>query len=188
FCCCKKKYNMKDEINKIYDAHIMKTADKKKVVFESFNQVIDENTGELLSSKKVTKVMLPQEPAFVKLYLQDVMKIMNLTSSCKDVLFAFLPTMGYNNVIAAQKYVKEMICEQLGIKMNTLNKAIDTMSKEGVLVRKGRGIYVVNPQIIAKGKWEDIQEIRLQVTYDQDGNRTISHEKVKRIEPQYKLL
>lgn len=178
------------ENENVYQAEILgkKSSDKKKLLFESINQTIDETTGEVLSSKKVTKMIIPQEPAFVKLYIQDIMKVMNLNGSCKDVLLAFLPTMGYNNVIAAQKFVKEMICDQLGMKMNTLNKAIDTMSKEGVLIRKGRGIYVVNPNIIAKGKWENIQEIRLQITYDTNGTRTISHENVKKIEPQYRLL
>jgi hypothetical protein len=78
--------------------------------------------------------------------------------------------MGYNNIIVSYKPVKEMTCRKLGISINYLNKAIDTFYKKGLFIRVARGVYMADPELFARGKWEDIRELRLVIDYVTDDN------------------
>ena len=84
-----------------------------------------------------------------------------------------IKSMGYNNVIPAYKPIKEMICRNLGIKMDYLNKSIDAFYKAGLLIRLHRGIYMADPELFARGKWEDIKNLRLVIEYKKDGTKQL---------------
>jgi DNA primase len=51
-----------------------------------------------------------------------------------------------------------------------LNKAIDTFYKKGLFIRVARGVYMADPELFARGKWEDIRELRLVIDYVTDDN------------------
>ena len=74
-----------------------------------------------------------------------------------------------------------MICAELDIKMDTLNKAIDNLYKAGVLIRVERGIYMADPNLFGKGEWKDINNLRLVINYNQDGTKHISGERLDQL-------
>lgn len=145
-----------------------------RLIFSSTKEILSSETGEIITSETFTKVLMEKEPPHVKIYLEDIAKINDLPPAAARVLNLLVQNMGYNNMVPMLKPFKEVICESLDIKMNTLDKVIGQLKEKGVLHVFGRGLYILDPYLFAKGKWENIKNLRLVVDYDKDGNRKLT--------------
>ena len=78
-------------------------------------------------------------------------------------------------VIFANSFVKRQIMMENPDIMSTqtIMNAISNLKKKGILEEVGRATYRVNPRIIGKGDWRDIQSMRLNILYDKTG-RTVT--------------
>lgn len=141
---------------------------KKNVVKESSTITIDGATGEVQQISKTQQYQVEAEPPFVKLYINDIIRLKDLPPATSSVLHSILGYMTYNNEIVLVAIIKRRMCEALGITMNTLNKSIDNLHKCGILIRVEPGLYVVDPELFGKGSWKDIKNIRLQIDYTTD--------------------
>jgi hypothetical protein len=153
-----------------------KEKDKKEVRYKEVTENVDHETGEITSTEKRTVFQIDKEPEYVKLYLKDIIRLNDLPPAHGRVLRALLQSMGYNNIIPAYAPIKKVICRDLGIKMNTINKAIDGLYKKNILIRLDRGIYMADPDLFGRGTWGQIQEIRMMVTYTKDGQKIVRSE------------
>jgi hypothetical protein len=160
----------------------------KKVHKEKTTTTIDATTGEILTTSTTQTFTGKTEPDFVKLYIDDVLRLKNLPQGRSTTLLHLLKYMGYNNVLPAYKSVKKVMCADLGISMNTLNKHIDDLYKAGILIRQDRGLYIVDPQLFGKGKWEDINNLRLSVEYTHDSKGNIKKTIKSDMTEQLKLM
>lgn len=143
----------------------------KKVTYEL--ERINPETGEI---KVVARdSILPKEPDFVKLYLEDVARLNNVPSWADSILYQLLRLMNYRNEIVLNATVKKRIGDELEVSMKTINNALGLLVKKQILFRDGVGVYVGNPMLFGKGEWKDIRELRLQVQYSSKG-RSISTE------------
>jgi hypothetical protein len=147
---------------------------KKKLRFETTEQTLDHETGELTSFRKVKEYKVDSEPPYIKLYIGDLMRIKGLPPATTNVLLSLLRSMGYNNVIPAYSPIKKLICRDLGISMDTMNKAIDNLYKENILIRLDRGMYMADPELFGRGTWGEVEKIRMQITYTHTGKKIIS--------------
>jgi hypothetical protein len=130
-------------------------------------------TGEILTESRTEVGMFEKEPPFVKMYIEDIGKLNNLPNYVSNILYELLSNMGYNNVVPMYMPIKMMICEKIGISVNSLNKAIDELYKKGILLRKARGFYMMDPHIFGRGSWKDVKDIRMTITYDEKTNKRI---------------
>jgi hypothetical protein len=147
---------------------------KKTLRFETLEQTLDKETGELNTLRKVSQYKVEAEPPYVKLYVKDLIRIKGLPPATTNVLLAMLRSMGYNNVIPAYAPIKKMMCRDLNIKIDTLNKAIDNLYKENILIRLDRGLYMADPELFGRGTWKEVENIRMQITYSPEGKKIIS--------------
>lgn len=120
--------------------------------------------------------MFEKEPPYVKLYLEDIGRLNGLSKSEQKLVNALVFNMGFNNVVPSYKPVKEMIAEKIGVSYNTVDKGIKTLFKKGILVRKARGFYIMDPQLFGRGSWNDVKKIRMIVDYNANGTKTINTE------------
>lgn len=163
-------------------------AKKKNVVKEINTITIDGVTGEIDNIKTVQSYGIEQEPPFVKLYLSDVIRLKDLPPATSTVLHAILQVMNYQSKVMLMGFIKKEMCDNLGMGMNTLNKAIDNLHKSDILIRIATGYYVVDPELFGKGSWKDIKNIRLQIDYSTDDKgRTIKKLKSNIAEEQQQL-
>lgn len=146
------------------------------------HDVIDHETGEVINSSYTSTQVKEVEPNFVKMYVDDVGKLMDLRPKGSKVLHILVRLMNYYNIVTMVKPVKEMMCAELGMTVGSLNNEIDRLYRKGILIRKGRSVYVVDPELFGKGKWEHVKKIRMIVDYDDKGNKTINTELVKQLE------
>ena len=65
---------------------------------------VDSTTGEQLSTSTLTSQKYEQEPDFVKMYLEDLVKLKDLPKSCDSLLNVLLRYMTYENKIILNKF------------------------------------------------------------------------------------
>lgn len=140
---------------------------KTEVVLQS-----DEN-GEQIASIQTNTFIAESEPQYVKLYIQDIGKLNNISGKSNEVLFEFIKLMSYNNMILAYKPVKQMIARSLNISLHTVDKSVKEFKKKGLFISVARGIYMADPKLFGKGKWSDIKNLRLIIDYNDDGTKKI---------------
>lgn len=131
------------------------------------------NDGEVVKSLKTTTYAVEAEPAYIKLYIQDIGVLNNITGKSNEVLLEFIRHMGYNNVIPAYKPIKQMIAKKLNISLHTVDKAVKMLKKNGLFIPFARGMYIADPNLFAKGKWSDIKNLRLVINYEADGTKKL---------------
>ena len=155
-----KKFFKSKEVNKVVSSEV----------------VVDSDTGEIkVETKKHKK---DKEPEFVKLYLDDIGKILGLTDCERKAVIQMTCSMAYNGIIPLFGPMKEYIMAQLGINnVSLFDRRIKALKDEGILLpvvspKSGkvmRGMYCMNPNYIAKGAWEDIKKMRLTLEYSGEG-------------------
>jgi hypothetical protein len=146
-------------------------AQKKVSKTEESHLISDE--GEVVKSLKTTTYAVEAEPAYIKLYIQDIGVLNNITGKSNEVLLEFIRHMGYNNVIPAYKPIKQMIAKKLNISLHTVDKAVKMLKKNGLFIPFARGMYIADPNLFAKGKWSDIKNLRLVINYEADGTKKL---------------
>ena len=144
-----------------------------KILFSTTREILNTDTGEIISSETLTTKMIAKEPPHVKIYLEDIARINGLPPAASKVLNLLIQNMGYNNMVPMLKPFKQVVCNSINIKMNTLEKVIKDLEKASILHRFARGLYILDPNLFAKGKWENIQKLRLIIEYDSQGNRKL---------------
>lgn len=144
---------------------------KKQLKTESIIH-IDNESGEVLSSESfVSSNSYDTEPSYFKIYVDDLARLAEVPKGMTAILLELVKNMSYGNVIPAYMPVKQAVCNNLGISINYLNKAIDTFYRKGIFIREARGFYRADPELFGKGKWKDVKELRLQIEYRQDGTK-----------------
>ena len=171
------KKDLKDRKNRESKGVINYTREEVELVETSVD-------GELQSSNTVRSVgtgAIEKEPRYVKLYLDDIGKLNGLNNSEQKLVNELVFNMGYNNIVPSYKPVKEIIAAKLNMKYNTLEKCIKNLYKKGILIRKARGLYLMDPKIFGRGTWNNVQKIRMVIDYNSDGTKTINSDVSKQL-------
>lgn len=148
---------------------------KKKLTQQITTSYIS-SEGELIEKNDIQSFSVEREPDYIKLYLNDILRINEIPKSGGGILFSILRRMTYNNDVALYAPIKEEIANELNIKQVTISKAIELFVEKSILIRKARGLYILNPYFFGKGRWEDIKKIRLSVEYSKKGKMILKTE------------
>lgn len=106
------------------------------------------------------------EPEHVKLYVSDWAETLRETPSmASKVLFALIRVGGMTSAAEEQRlyataYEKEHAADLLGIKPRTVDNVLTELKGSGIVRSLARGVYQVNPHIIGKGPWPDVEALR----------------------------
>mgnify|MGYP005856741455 CR=1 FL=1 len=155
--------------------------EKQKVTHQETKTVIDHETGEITQTHDVKSYAVEKEPNYVKMYIEDIGKLKNIPPSSNDVLGVLVRNMSYGNIVVMIKPIKDKIKEETNLSINTINKSIQNLYKAGILIRQSRSVYLVDPTLFAKGKWEDIKKLRLVIDYNNDGTKSINSNMVEQL-------
>jgi hypothetical protein len=140
---------------------IVKKPDTRKIT--SVKEIVDKETGELVLSEK--KINVSREPDFIKLYFDEITRIYDLPKTNSRVLVSLLRYVNYENKIYLNGALIKELSKELDMKVQSFRNALSKLSKSEVLYRLDTGVYLINPNIMAKGKWSDIEKLRLKVSY-----------------------
>ncbi len=145
----------------------------KKVYRETLKTIVDEE-GSIIQFENLKESFIPrEEPDFIKLYLDHVLVFNELSIKLSPILVQICKLANYADnaqggmMIFLNSYTKEQIRSELNyssIKM--VEKAITSLVSSKVLLRKGRGAYLLNPYYFGKGHWTDIKKIRATIDFN----------------------
>lgn len=117
------------------------------------------------------------EPPFIKLYLQDLARLKDLSRTERNVLDRMMYHSQYGNEVIVTKRKREDICEYAETSYNNLTNVIGKLIKKGLMRRETTGVYTLNPDIMFRGKQSD--RARLIIDYYNDGTSTMKLETVE---------
>lgn len=151
-----------------------KSRKSKERIMEQTKVVRTDLQGNTYVSHHVTKVRLPSEPPFVKLYIEDLSKLLNVKDAPKNLLLMLVQKLDYEGFISITPFDRERIANRLGINKQTLANYLQKLIKSNIIRNIGRGAFQVNPHLFAKGDWAQIIQQReaynmgleLRLTYD----------------------
>lgn len=149
---------------------------RRKIRYQETTRLVDED-GNIKQEQHKNIIQFPNEPPFIKLYIEDLTAILKLPNGTKDLLYSLLMKMDYENMITLTSRSKREIAERVSIKVQTFDNYLRKLVDAGILKRIGRGEYKVNPNLFARGDWADISRQRdewmLTITYRVNGTRKI---------------
>lgn len=156
----------------------------KKTIYTSdkITEVTDVVTGEVTQTitEKQSTYIQPREPAFFKMFVNDLSLLFGLNDVETKCMYEFASKMSYSNVIPLVGPMREIIRESLQLTPRTFERSIKELKERGILIpmlnkenKPMRGMYVLNPNIAAKGAWNDIQKLRMSIEYV-DNKRYVS--------------
>ncbi|WP_305815322.1 replication/maintenance protein RepL [Photobacterium leiognathi] len=135
-----------------------------KTLYTATETVTDLSTGEVVSLVEKKTVRHSKEPPFIKLYVDDVIRLYGLPKGESRILFELIKRMNYQGEIVINATIKRDIASILGVggskPEQIISNSMNKLVKSDILFRKGTGVYITNPHIFAKGDWDDIQELR----------------------------
>lgn len=160
-----------------------------KVLYQNEVTQLNPETGEIIGYVKNKTVVLPKEPNFVKLYLEDLLYFADCPLTHRNLINSLLGYATYNNKASCMRVhvsggLKKEIAEELNIKVHTIQNALTDLVKGNVLLRVGSGSYDFNPYFFGKGSWKEIHKARIEIDYDEINGRTFksSIERKKEVE------
>ncbi len=154
---------------------------QKRVVYSEMTRTINYETGVVNEEERKKIIKLPQEPPYVKMYIEDLGAVLNLPVGVRGLLYALVQRIDYDGIITLGSTSKKRIAERLKITVGTFDNYLTKLVKTGVLKRIGRGEFEINPYLFARGDWADIRRRRdifgktfkMTITYSPGGQRRI---------------
>lgn len=146
----------------------------KKLVDTSIERTIKtDNNGTILSddfTMKNTIRVVEKEPPYMKLYLDDLALLRQLSKMENLILHEIFKITQYNtNRVILNKFYRDGIAKALDIKDQTIRNAISKFSKMNLLIKQGTGVYILNPANFATGDWATLRGLRMTIEYTNQG-------------------
>lgn len=144
------------------------------------NKILDYKTGIIIDEEENFTTLF-QQPRYVKMHLDDLAAILELSSGNRYLLYELTQRIDRNGTIVLKKTTKDEIADRLKITLGTLDNSLTKLVHMGVLKRIGRGKFSVNPHLFARRNWADLngkhlyfeKGLRITVTYLSSGARKI---------------
>ena len=140
--------------------------EKEKIYYVEQSTYINNETGEIKTQEEKKVIRIPKEDEYIKIYIKTIGVLHNIPASADKILLEIIKYTSYNNRIILTKPVKQDIANNLNISLSRVNNYITTLIKKNILIRKDRGMYILNPYIFGKGNWHDIYNLRKELRLD----------------------
>jgi Firmicute plasmid replication protein (RepL) len=127
--------------------------------------------GEILEELSTRKIQ--NEPDYIKLYIEHITVLGELPKWVTPILMELLKYVNYENKIILNSSIKKMIATNLEIAYKTIDNTLVKLTKAEILIREDKGIYIANPHLFGRGKWENIRRIRATINYSPESKGVI---------------
>ena len=87
---------------------------------------------------------------YIKINIDKLTNLNQMSSKCFLVILQFIKYMDKDNIVMIPKYLKDKICVELDIKINTLEHVVTQLIKDNFLSRKAICVYEIDKEIFGK--------------------------------------
>lgn len=148
----------------------------KRVIKETTSTVVDIN-GEIQETSITNVLQFPQEPPYVKLYIDDICAMNDVPDAARKLLNLLLKRLGYDGYITLSARSRKEMAAQLGWTDPTFRNQLSKLCKSGLITGHGQNEYMANPNYFGRGEWKAIiaqrKAFELTITYNAAG-KTVS--------------
>ncbi|MDP3119325.1 MAG: replication/maintenance protein RepL [Sulfuricurvum sp.] len=143
-------------------------------------------------TETVTKsIRVESEEPYIKVYTRDIHKLYDLAPMHSKFLYEFFSMADWNTHELQISGGKKA---ELALKYNTTKATIDNviskLTKKDIIIKKGTGLYILNPYLFGKGTWGSIRTVRSTVDYDTETKKLIivpePQDPIAKVEKQWK--
>lgn len=146
--------------------------EKTRTVKEKVSQVVDSQTGEMITTTVDHEKVVGSEPDYIKVYYRTVLAFNGIQGIPVEFLMAVSCFISWTNdsepmLYNSTKIVRESVCKTLNIGPQMYKRYLHRCVETGLFVKKEdyRGVYEVNPFFVAKGRWSSISQLRAQFDF-----------------------
>ena len=157
----------------------MTVSARKIKIFEQRTTHVDRQTGEITLDEVVHAEVsaLVAEPAYIKLYIDDLGRLCNLTDGQRSILLYVAACVNYYGFVLLPTGQKARIAKSASCSISAVNNAVNFFCKNNIRRKEGGGLYELNPDFFARGKWREIRERRKEfyttTTYRRDRTKEV---------------
>lgn len=147
----------------------------RTVLNESYERGMDYVTGEVKEEIRRGSYRYETEPGYIKLYLEDLLKLTSGMKSYTKVLLYLMKHCSFASDEQAQCVqlstgVKKMMMQELGYKsLQVIDNCLLGLKRAGIIMGVAEGLYMLNPKYFGRGDWRDISKLRMTIDYDNTG-------------------
>lgn len=127
----------------------------KVVTYRDSLVVMDSETGEVLDMSTTNKVTYKTGAHFLKAFCDNPLFFAPIPHSARTLLFALATLIPYASDKSPYVYfggiVADQVMKQNGLHASTVKRNLKYLIEYGMIRRKGRAMYEVNPYLYAKG-------------------------------------
>ena len=139
---------------------------KKVTVYEKTQTEIDVMTGEIIKKKQNIIEKTSKEPDFIKLYYETMLAFNQIHGVPIEFVLSLSKFIEWTNdgkpmIVTINKRAKDILQVDCSVKLAQINRYISKSVENGLLFKtEYRSVYEVNPFMMAKGRWESIQNLQ----------------------------
>lgn len=148
-------------------------AKKFRTIIDPTKVIVDNETGEVVSA--VAKRVCDTQEEFIKIYLNSIDDLISLDNRMFQVLMVCLREAKFcddknqdGNTLYNFKDFKEK-CRKLidnELSDKAINMYVSRLASMQILIRKSRGMFVLNPRYFVKGQMTPKTRLQLVVEYE----------------------
>lgn len=166
---------MRKEIKPVNDTNVVST------IYGVEKTTLDYATGEVKQKDNMFVTQVKKKDDFLKLFVLNLEFIATeLENSEKTVLFLIISNMNFKNIVNINPDLRAEIVYKSKMHRNTVSKAISSLEEKNIIYRLdseelrekydvfSRNAYLVNPDVIGKGAFRDLKNLRQTVVTDFD--------------------
>lgn len=163
------------EIKSVNDTNVMTT------VYGYEKTSLDYLTGEIKAKDNMIVTQMKKKDDFLKLFVLNLEFIATeLENSEKTVLFLIISNMNFKNIVNIGPDLRAEIVHKSKMHRNTISKAINSLEEKNIIYKLdteelrerydvyAKNSYIVNPDLIGKGNFRDLRNLRQTVVTDFD--------------------
>lgn len=166
-------------MSKIKD--LTKIQSHQRVVYSATKELINEKTGEVSTTEKFTIAKEKTKDNFIKVFVENIKYLIDLENHEKSLFFIVLSRLNYKNLFFFDKGCKKSIIDGKFLSRSSMYRAFDGLLEKGVLIKidsnddilndmmiNSDDAYLVNPNIVGKGSWLELKNLRHTISYNYD--------------------
>lgn len=140
--------------------------EKKVTVYEHEETIVDETTGQIISTSRKTINKVSAEPDYIKVYYETMLSFNQIHDIPVSFVLSMSKFLEWSNegsplCVTLNRRIKTIMEKDCDVSIAQIDRYIRRSVENGLLFRtEFRGVYEVNPFMIAKGKWESIKQLR----------------------------
>lgn len=139
--------------------------------YEHTKETVDNKTGEVVADTHTFSKKVKTKDEFVKLYIENMDFLQSLTSGETKILLYAMKNINYTNSFSFTSDFMGYFVENNILKKSSVYNGIKSLTKKRVFIKAtdemkkefglyGNDIYFVNPDIVGKGSFSDLKELK----------------------------